>query len=266
MIVDLSCPIELRSYELLSDDFGNVRAYIRLHNLSDKRIIGYSATILWYNALTRARITENIQVDRCTAEPYGDFKLIHSTENRARVDHVEMYFTGVSYEDLTEWKPGSGDLIEIGEQKLLSGVQLDALKELAGEDAVQYPEIQRDYWRCVCGRINLLSDVACLRCHRDRNLVLKKFNAKSVRREREEAYAPRERVKKQKSAHEKKRARRNILYFLLAALLLAALAIAGFRFGQYGSDLWKKTDPTAPYGVNAGDYFCAYSASNMSSL
>lgn len=266
MIVDLSCPIELRSYELLSDDFGNVRAYIRLHNLSQKRITGYSATILWYNALTRARITENIQVDQCLAEPSGDFKLIHSTENKAQVDHVEMYFTSVSYEDESEWKPGNGDLIEIGEQKLLSGVRLDQLKELAGEDAVQYPEIQREYWRCVCGRINLLSDGACARCHRDRNLVLKKYNAKAVRRAQEDASADRPRSGKSRSAFEKKRARQKAFYLLLALILLVLLSILGFRFGQYGADMWKKPDRISPYGLQADNYFSAYSASNISSL
>lgn len=266
MIVDLSCPIELRSYELLSDDFGNVRAYIRLHNLSEKRITGYSATILWYNALTRARITENIEVDQCQSEPSGDFKLIHSTENKAQVDHVEMYFTGVTYEDGSEWKPGNGDLIEIGEQKLLSGVRLDELKELAGEDAVQYPEIQREYWRCVCGRINLLSDVVCARCHRDRNLVLKKYNAKAVRRVREEAHAPGTRSGKGKSAQDKKRARQKAFYLLLALVLLILLAIVGFRFGRYGADMWKKPDRLSPYGLQVKDHFSAYSASNIFSL
>ncbi len=266
MIVDLSCPIELRSYELLSDDFGNVRAYIRLHNLSEKRITGYSATILWYNALTRARITENIQVDQCLSEPSGDFKLIHSTENKAHVDHVEMYFTSVTYEDGAEWKPGNGDLIEIGEQKLLSGVRLDALKELAGEDAVQYPEIQREYWRCVCGRINLLSDDVCVRCHRDRNLVLKKFNAKAVRRAHEDEFAQRPRSQKARSAQEKKRARQKAVYLLLALILLVLLAIVGFRFGQYGADMFKRPERIAPYGMKTSDYFSAYSASNISSL
>ena len=180
MIVDLSCPIELRGYELLNDDFGSVRAYIRLFNLSDKGIRSYSATVSWFNALTRARITESITVDECVIEPSSAFKLIHSTKNIARIDHVEMYFASVGFEDGTVWLPDDGDLIEIGEQKALTGAELDKLKRMAGADAVQYPQVQRDYWRCVCGRVNLLSQDACARCKRDRTEVLKKLNPKAV--------------------------------------------------------------------------------------
>lgn len=265
LIVDLSCPIELRSYELLSDDFGNIRAYIRLHNLSKKKIVGYNATINWYNALTRARITESISVDQCEVEPLSQFKLVHSTVNCAKVDHVEMYFSSVLYEDGTEWKPGDGDLIEIGEQPLLTGVKLDRLISLAGEDAVQYPQVQKEYWRCVCGRINLLSEEKCIRCQRDRNHVLKHFNPRAVARRDEERNQNRRR--REKTGQQKKRAKRKILIFLLAALLMAALAIAGYHLGRDGSDLWKDTvnDPGFAW-KDADVYFSAYSASNISSL
>lgn len=265
MIVDLSCPIELRSYELLSDDFGNIRAYIRLYNLSEKRVSGYSAAILWYNAITRARITENIDVDKCEIEAGGAFKLVHSTQNRAKVDHVEMYFSRVVYEDGSEWIPGNGDLIEIGEQRLLSGGALDRLRDMAGEDAVQYAEVQKEYWRCVCGRINLLTGENCARCRRDRNTVLKSFNQKAVRREREAERTQREERRRARSQKEKKRARRKILILLLAALLIAAVAVAGYRFGRYGSDMWKKQTfvPGAAADMRL-DYFSAYSDSNIS--
>lgn len=256
--MDLSCPIELRRYELLSDDFGNIRAYIHLNNLSKKRITGYSCAISWYNAITRARITENIEVDMCAYDAGSQFKLVHSTANVAKIDHVEMYFSRVTFDDETEWKSGNGDLVEIGEQKLLKGAKLDRLREIAGEDAVQYPEIQKEYWRCVCGRINLLTDDECARCQRDRNNVLKKYNAKAVKRMDDEENARKEMRKKAKTKAQKKRARRRILIFALAAVLLLALAVAGYRFGRYGSaDMWKNQNEAGEY-VPATNYFSAY--------
>lgn len=265
MIVDLSCPIELRSYELLNDDFGNIRAYIRLHNLTNKKIVGYTATINWYNALTRARITENIKVDECEIEPMSDFKLIHSTTNRAKIDHVEMYFAGVSYDDGTQWEPGSGDLIEIGEQQALTGASLDRLRTFAGDDAIQYPQVQKEYWRCVCGRINYLKDEKCVRCQRGRNRVLKEFRPGAIlRKEKENAGKRADRVRPQA---QKKRMRRRILYLLLAALLMALLAFAGFRLGRDGTDIFR--DGAGRDGYNTTDpgvYFSAYSISNISSL
>lgn len=260
LIVDLSCPIELRGYELLNDDFGNIRAYIRLHNLTKKKIVGYAATINWYNAITRARITESISVDECEIEPQDDFKLVHSTQNLAKIDHVEMYFASVAFEDGSEWKPGNGDLIEIGEQPELAGAGLDRLREAAGEDAVQYPQVQKEYWRCVCGRINYLKDEKCVRCQRERNRVLKAFNRRAIMRSQDEnakRNAPR-----RKTQAQKKRAWRSVLYLLLALLLMAVLAIAGFRLGRDGSDAFR--DGFEPGDV--GFYSSAYSFSNISSL
>lgn len=74
MIVDLSCPIELRGYELLMDDNGHTRAYIRLFNLSERAVVAYSATTRWYNGLTRADVTENITVDEMLVKPRSGFQ------------------------------------------------------------------------------------------------------------------------------------------------------------------------------------------------
>ena len=264
MIVDLSCPIELRGYELLNDDFGSVRAYIRLYNLSDKRIQSYSATVSWFNALTRARVTESITVDECAIEPESMFKLIHSTKNIARIDHVEMYFASVGFEDGTVWLPSDGDLIEIGEQKALEGYELDKLKMLAGKDAVQYPQVQRDYWRCVCGRVNLLSQDACARCKRDRTEVLKKLNPKAVGNSSGKDGESSVKVHSAKTKKEKHPG----LFFgkaLIVILLIALAAYLGYRFGAGGvsdeggivpeTDQDRNRQPTVLY--------MPYSASNL---
>lgn len=247
MIVDLSCPIELRGYELLNDDNGSVRAYIRLFNLSDKHIVAYSATVSWFNALTRARVTESISVDECVIEPESAFKLIHSTKNIARIDHVEMYFAGVTFEDGSTWQPSDGDLIEIGEQKRLAGAELDALKAIAGADAVQYPQVQKDYWRCVCGRVNLLTQDACMRCKRDRGEVLKKLNAKAVHAA--DASHAGEGVKIHKSVYKKeeKHPGRTLLKVLVVLLLIIAAAYLGFRFGSGGFDDSSEPDAGSGY-------------------
>lgn len=242
MIIDLSCPIELRGYELLNDDNGSVRAYIRLFNLSDKHITAYSATVSWFNALTRARVTESISVDECVIEPESMFKLIHSTKNIARIDHVEMYFASVVFEDGTAWQPFDGDLIDIGEQKRLAGAELDRLKAVAGADAVQYPQVQKEYWRCVCGRVNLLSQDACARCKRDRNEVLKKLNEKAVNAADVPGGKSAE-VKIHRSVYKKeeKHPVRTLLKVLLVILLIAAAAYLGFRFGA--GDLGDSAEP-----------------------
>lgn len=179
MIVDLSCPIELRGYELLMDDNGHTRAYIRLFNLSDRAVVAYSATTRWYNGLTRADVSENITVDEMLVKPRSGFKLVHSLVDFLNADHVEMYFTLIEFEDGTVWRPTDGDLVDIGEQPVLTGEALDRLRAAAGDDAVQYPQTQKNFWRCVCGRINLLSSEKCVRCGREQREVLIRFNEKA---------------------------------------------------------------------------------------
>ena len=138
MIVDLSCPIELRGYELLMDDNGHTRAYIRLFNLSERAVVAYSATTRWYNGLTRADVTENITVDEMLVKPRSGFKLVQSLVDFLNADHVEMYFTSVTFEDGAVWKPVDGDLVEIGEQPVLQGEALDRLRAAAGDDAEEF--------------------------------------------------------------------------------------------------------------------------------
>lgn len=240
MIVDLSCPIELRGYELLRDDNGSTRAYIRLYNLSEKTVVSYSATTRWYNGLTREDATENITVDEMRVAARSAFKLVHSTQSEFSADHVEMYFSSVGFDDGEVWTPKDGDLVEIGEQPVLEGEEMDLLRAAAGDDAVQFPQVQNKYWRCVCGRINLLETDECVRCGRGRQYVLKHFNARAVlggRSPRPEhadkggTGAQKDRTGAEKTP--KRRRRSNApLVALLIALIIVLLALVGYGVGR----------------------------------
>lgn len=231
MIVDLSCPIELRGYELLMDDNGHTRAYIRLFNLSDHAVVAYSATTRWYNGLTRADVTENITVDEMLVEPRSGFKLVHSLVDFLNADHVEMYFTSITFEDGTVWKPVDGDLVDIGEQPVLKGEALDRLRAAAGDDAVQYPQTQKNFWRCVCGRINLLTAEECIRCGREQREVLTRFNEKAFSDKRSDG----ERRQRPAQAYAQEKRKKPLLRAGQAAVivvLMLLLALLGFLLGR----------------------------------
>ncbi len=227
--MDLSCPIELRGYELLGDDLGYLRAYIKLMNLSNQPIVSYGATVSWYNGLTQERITENIVVDACEIAPKHSFRLSYSTKNTINADHLEMYFTGIQFLDGSKWQPEDGALVDIGEQRVLTGAKLDALRKAAGYDAIQYPQVQKDFWRCVCGRINLLETDECIRCGRDRQQVLTKFNAK--------AFSPVHTNPKKAPVRRKKTAHRRLRYIkgiLIALAVIAVIAAVTFGIAKIG--------------------------------
>ena len=180
MIIDLSCPIELRGYELLHDDAGTVRAYIDLFNVSDLTVTAYSGTVRWSRDETQEDANDTVSVDQLAIPGGGRFRLSLSSSLVRYADRLEIYFSRVSFEDAPDWTPKDGDLVDVGEQRALEGAELSRLRQTAGEDALMYPETQDNYWRCVCGRINPLNASECVRCRRERTHVLNDLNRKTV--------------------------------------------------------------------------------------
>lgn len=180
MIIDLSCPIELRGYELLTDDAGTTRAYLKLFNISNKTITGYSATVHWSRDLTDDEINDHIAVDAIEIGEKINFELKLTSDLIRNADRMELYFSSVQFNDGSSWRPQDGDLVDVDEQPYLQGMPGQILRDKAGDDAIMYPQTQDRFWRCVCGRINLLTDSHCLRCQRERSYVLKELNPKAL--------------------------------------------------------------------------------------
>ncbi len=230
MIIDLSCPIEMRGYELLHDDTGVTRARIDFFNVSDNTISGYSGIVRWSRDLSGAGANDPIQVDELAIEGGSDFKLALSTTQVPYADRLEFYFTQVHFDNAPDWKPDDSDLVDIGEQRSLKGEELLRLRNVAGEDAVMFPETQDHFWRCVCGRINPLEAEECARCRRERGYVLSELNRKAVGLDEREAY---ERTRRQARAaasssrtlHAQKRTSVYISLLLAACVCFIALAV-----------------------------------------
>ena len=186
MIIDLSSPIEMRGYELLHDDAGTARAYIDLFNVSDDTVVSYTATARWANDASGCSANDYVCVDAIAIPGGGKFKLSLSTSAVKFADRLELYFSGVRFENGESWAPKDGELVDVGETLPLQGQELDILKQSAGEDALMYPETQDEFWRCVCGRINPLGSDVCARCRRERNYVLGELNRKAVNLDKEQ--------------------------------------------------------------------------------
>lgn len=236
MIIDLSCPIEMRGYELLHDDTGAVRAYIDLFNLGDKTLSAYSVTVRWSRDGTQDYTSENLTVDGIAIPDGGSFQLMLSSSLVPFADRLELYFTRAEFAEIDNsksvWQPRDGDLVDVGEQKMLSGAELERLREAAGEDAVMYPETQDRFWRCVCGRINALKSDECARCRREREYVLGELNRKTVNLSEEDAAKRSRRKRRAKAASgrsEEARAAAAQYAALIAVATLAFLALLIWR-------------------------------------
>ena len=223
MLIDLSCPIELRGYELLHDDTGVTRARIDLFNVSDNTICAYAGVVRWSRDETGEARNDSIRVDQLDLEEGTAFKLSLSTNQLRYADRVEIYFTSVDFYDAPTWQPDDSDMVDVGEQKQLEGAELTRLQEAAGDDALMYPQTQDEFWRCVCGRINPLSLDTCVRCRRERQYVLGELNRRAVGMSPEQVWARQKRQARAKAASRQMvRARKDTSLYI--ALLLAACA------------------------------------------
>ena len=223
MIIDLSCPIELRSYELLTDDAGTTRAYLQLYNLSEKTITGYSATVRWSRDMTDDEMNDNIAVDTIAIDGKTHFELRLTGDLVRNADRMELYFTNVDFSDGSKWKSKDGDLIDVDEQSFLTGRQAQKMQEVAGLDAIMFPQVQDHFWRCVCGRINTMEEENCRRCGRDRNHVLKDLNPKALGFSEEEKKQNQKRKKKAMRSVKKVEKAKADTVFLVACVSAAVV-------------------------------------------
>lgn len=181
MIIDLTCPLELRGYEILHDDSDNVRAYIELYNLLDKRISQFDAVIRWI-ASDYGEIEETPFVaDQLRASARSAFHISVSTQTMPLADRLEIVFLRICFEDESpEWLGDPDRLIDIDLEDSVDGRTLNYLMSIAGRDVVRFPRRTQDYWICVCGHVNGDALSQCRRCFRDKQTVLGSLSREAI--------------------------------------------------------------------------------------
>lgn len=187
MKLDLSCPIEVRGYTLTYSGT-KAEASVRLFNLSEHRIEAIEAIAKWRCGATNQVFASPFSVNRLHAAARDGFYVALTTDHLPSADSVELLFRRVRFEDGDEWCGGDGPFAEIEPLPAIESGDLDALRAIAGADAVCYPKQDSQTWRCVCGRINSNSTESCVRCRRDHFTAIS-LTQESVRARREEASA-----------------------------------------------------------------------------
>lgn len=179
MKIDLSCPVELRGYELLHDDLRNVRAYLQLYNLSDMRVESFQIAVEWISASQSDTIFYTVDQPRAPARTA--FTVYLSTDTVPDADSIHIAFLSINFDrDVPSWTGDAERLIDIEYHPEEDGRLLNALMGVAGRDAVQFPRNTKDYWICVCGRCNRHRETHCARCRREKEFVLSRLTREEV--------------------------------------------------------------------------------------
>lgn len=181
MKIDLTCPLELRSYELIYDDRGYTRAYITFNNLSPHAIDRFDAIACWGNSNSGQMTAQPFRADMLNAEARRPFRFSLSTAAVPEADVLEIHFTRVRFADgEAEWISGQSDMVDIEEIPPENGRMLQMLTAAAGPDAVRFPEKRESHWVCVCGRANSRRETVCARCLRSHSEVFSRFTREAV--------------------------------------------------------------------------------------
>ncbi len=180
MHIDLHCPVETRGCELTYDDRGRARAYVRLFNLSGRRVrrLEGEAHVQGPEGASSFPLAQDVD-----AAPRQMFTLTLALPSPG--EGLWLSFTKIKFEDgRPDWIGHPSRLICIPDMPAPDGRELNRLMAVAGRDAVCFPWRTGAYWVCVCGRPNAYRRQRCVRCARQRDQVLSRCSMAQVMEER----------------------------------------------------------------------------------
>ena len=223
MHIDLHCPVELLSWELLHDDRGNTRAYLTFGNLSAYRVSKLEVT-LYCRTVRGDTAKQKLPVQAPDAAPRQPFSLSVPVKLPEGVVQLWPFFRRIFFEGIRRRYLGDESRIcEIPDPHRPAGRALDKFRAVAGEDAWCYAAKYPDCWQCVCGRANPSRRSRCVRCKREAEQVLRRFTKAACQGgARTKRRLERENIRKQKSTL----VRRSLFMALLVLVLLVLFLIS----------------------------------------
>lgn len=178
--IDLSCPAELRKYELPRENYP--ACDLMLYNLARKTITSVEVTL--------SLILQDEKLDRVVYRAHDldgrsgtVFAVTVPAGEKTAADRVEVVIDKVWFDDNSIWRRSKTPMTEYVPNDLPAGKALEFLHFFAGKDAVGYPEEREDLWMCLCGRPNPLGEPVCIRCHRTRQELFSRFTREKVEQE-----------------------------------------------------------------------------------
>ncbi len=265
MQMDLTCPVENRGVIVKNNSqTGEPYALFKLFNLSDQVIQSVLMVVCAYDAYGGEVGKIQVALTELAAEPKSFFatnKAVSLAEY-PEAKHFVTEFREVQFEESEPYTMGT-HLVEVKITEPDAEEQL-RLVAAAGEDACCYAKDEAAYWLCVCGRPNIHMMESCIRCGRDKDMVLSSFSSRDAitrtLEEQERIRAEEEAVRLAEEARLKaeriKQAKKVALLTVCAVAMLAALYGIGclvYSGVSYllGNSALEKNDYSKAYGYYA---------------
>lgn len=240
MKMDLNCPAEVWQCDLPT--LAYPACTLKLYNLlPDKLMVSVEVTLILLDEKGEEQTRVLYRAHDLKGEPGKTFLMAVPVEGMtAEPNKCEVLFEKIWYDSGAVWRRSRASLTSYTSNVMKPGRELDRLRFVAGDTAVGYPQKQGAVWVCVCGRPNLISDEACMRCHRGRDLVFDTFSKEAVEKrvsEREneldaETRKAREDASRRQAAREqaylsRRKKRRRVVAWAVGCVLVAGAAYGG---------------------------------------
>ncbi len=237
MKINLNSPVEV--WKINAPETGCPSCELTLFNLSGNQVVSVEAALIFMEADGK-EVTRTVhRAHGLTGAPKRTFTMSIPVSEPVAFTDCEAVIEKVWYDNSSVWRRGKEPLTEYKPNNLHRSTALSELREVAGEMAAGYPEMQGDLWLCVCGRPNPVSNPVCVRCGRNSSEVFAHFTKGAV----DSAIAARDRAvddqnraavsqttemqaEREKTVTKNRRTRR--------AAVFAVLAIAVILLGGYG--------------------------------
>lgn len=243
MKIDITCPIEITHTEVLSDDRGRCRGYLDIINVSEHPIRRVEGCARWLSEVGLELGKADIVFDGMRLMPHTRAQLTVAGEIPA-ADDIAFEPSEVAFADFSAtWTQEESEIIEYDFTPEPPGAGRDRLRNIAGADAVCYPQMRGRNWLCVCGRLNPGENHTCARCMRGKERVFAalsesdagghgSFSTSFERRER--FNAKREELRAQTARAKNRKREKRIRIFAgvgIGILIIAALLMIGILLG-----------------------------------
>lgn len=196
-LFDISCPVLIKSWDLLKDSAGSIYLKVRFENIEQSAIQAIKGVVSAYNSFG----------DRLE-DPCADFNFIFQDINLACGEGVKDRTISLPWRDARDIKITISQILQ-NDNRVWSSTQsvyskilikketISGYKLFAGEDAKNLFFLIENGWMCVCGTPNVLSNLVCRHCGRnleylqqnysDRDEVNKKCE-RAIQKENENNY------------------------------------------------------------------------------
>ncbi len=231
MQFDLLCPVENQGVTMKTNSkTGEPYALFKLFNLSGSVIVGVTFMVRAFDGYGGELGEVQVVLDELSAQPKSYF-----AENKAvslrdfpDVKHITVDFLEVRFAE-GEAYIKEGDLTEISITEPDYDERIRLLSA-AGADAQCYAQDAGSHWVCVCGRPNISGVETCLRCGREKDVVMRQFSSKdaltNTLAEQAVAEHQKEEALKEQLAQKKAESRRKRKKVVVTALaVIAALVV-----------------------------------------